>query len=347
MEARVAGTVTEELSRAQWDAFVEASPTATSYHLWGWRRVIEESFGHRTRYLALVGEGGEVQGVLPLVHMKSALFGNFLVSVPFVNYGGVLCRDREGEALLLEAAERLRRSLGAGHVELRHLKSRVPGLPSREHKVTMLLPLALDPQAQWAGFNAKLRNQVRKAEKSGLSFEIGGSELLDPFYDVFATNMRDLGTPVYGKGFFKNVLALFPDSMRIAAVSLEKRVIAAGILSRFRETMEMPWASSLSRYRTLCPNNMLYWGSIRHAIGKGCGSFDFGRSTPDEGTYNFKKQWGAEPVQLYWQYLVEGGRELPELNPKNPKYEAAIRVWKRLPLPLTRLIGPRIVRNIP
>jgi FemAB-related protein (PEP-CTERM system-associated) len=340
-------TTTEELDQPAWDAFVDRHPDATSYHLYRWKEVVETSFGHRTHYLAALDGDGAVRGVLPLVHMKSALFGNFLVSVPFVNYGGLLYESEGAGATLLAAAEALRREVGAEHVELRHLAAGMAGLPSSEHKVTMVLPLAEDAQSQWEGFNAKLRNQVRKAEKSGLNFTLGGTELVDDFYRVFARNMRDLGTPVYGKRFFKSILKTLPERTAIAAVSLEGKVIAAGILYWYRGAMEMPWASSIADYKPLCPNNLLYWEAIRFALGKGCSRFDFGRSTPHEGTYNFKKQWGAEPLQLYWQYLLEPGKPLPEINPKNPKYQAAIRLWKHLPLPLTRLIGPGIVRNIP
>jgi len=340
-------TVTTDLDQAGWDAFVESSPRATPYHQFAWKKVIEESFGHPTHYLAALDGTGKVAGVLPLVHMKSRLFGNFLVSVPFVNYGGLLCEAEGAGRALLEAAELLRLSCGAAHVELRHLDFSVAELPAREHKVTMVLPLSGDAQAQWTGFNAKLRNQVRKAEKNGLSCTIGREELLDEYYAVFARNMRDLGTPVYGKELFRNVLAALPETTRILAVSYQGKVICAGIVSWYRQTMEMPWASSIADYKHLCPNNLLYWEAIQFAISKGCTGFDFGRSTPNEGTFNFKKQWGALPVQLYWQYLLPRGEALPELNPKNPKFEAAIRIWKRLPLGLTRLLGPGIVRNIP
>jgi len=339
--------VTEKPDRSLWDAFVDASPAATCYHRYAWRKVMEDSFGHRTHYLAALDDLGAVRGVLPLVHMKSALFGNFMVSVPFVNYGGLLCQSGGAQQALLQAAELLRRFYGADHVELRHLGAGVAGLPSREHKVTMVLPLCGDSQAQWAGFNAKLRNQVRKAEKNGLTCSIGRLELLDDFYTVFARNMRDLGTPVYGKELFRNVLTELPETTRIIAVACRGKVIAAGILSWYRDTIEMPWASSIGDYKTLCPNNLLYWEAIRFAIEKGCTAFDFGRSTPNEGTYNFKKQWGAEPVQLYWQYLLEEGKALPELNNKNPKYDLAIRIWRKLPVALTRLAGPLIVRSIP
>lgn len=333
--------------RMIWDAFVARHPSATQYHQYAWREVIEKSFGHSGYYLVAETEKGECRGILPLVHMKSLMFGSFIVSVPFVNYGGLLCTSVDVEKYLLDGAEALRRSCRASHVELRHVGGCSADLPTRAHKVTMVLPLAADEESQWKGFSAKLRNQIRKAEKSGLELVVGRLELLDGFYDVFARNMRDLGTPVYAKEFFGNVLRSFPGSSLIIGVKYQGEVIAAGIACWFRDTLEIPWASSIADYKSLCPNNMLYWEAIKVAIDKGLQKFDFGRSTPHEGTYNFKKQWGAVPVQLYWQYLLQEGRELPELMPSNPKFEMAIKVWQQLPLSLTRLLGPHIVRNIP
>lgn len=329
----------------EWRSFVEAAYDATTYHQFGWKTVLTKSFGHRCHYLAAIDDKGEWQGVLPLVHMRSILFGNFLVSIPF-NYGGLICKGHEPLDLLLNEAERIRHSCGAVYVELRHMAHSFEGLPTSQHKVTMILDLAEHIDDQWKAFNPKLRNQIRKAEKSGLRAVIGHLDLLNEFYKVFARNMRDLGTPVYAKIFFRNVLETFPATTKIITVYYEKQIIAAGIASWFKDTMEMPWASSIRDYNTLCPNNMLYWEAIRFAIQQGFRKFDFGRSVPNEGTYNFKKQWGAQPVQLYWQYLMDKGSKIPELNSSNPKYQAAIRIWKKLPIPITKMLGPLIVRNI-
>lgn len=332
--------------RLIWDDFVNRHPMATSYHQYSWRKIIENSFRHSCYYLA-AQDNGSMAGVLPLVHMQSRIFGNFLVSVPFVNYGGLLCDSKAAEIALLSEAEKIRQHCGSSHVELRHLGIEKDQLPSMKHKVTMILSLNNDEDVQWKGFNAKLRNQIRKAEKSGLESVIGHLNLLDGFYEVFTRNMRDLGTPVYSKEFFRNVLLAFPDSSRIFGVLFKEKFIAAGIGCCFRDSIEIPWASSISDFKSYCPNNLLYWDAIKFAISNGISKFDFGRSTPNEGTYNFKKQWGAEPVQLFWQYLLEDGIYLPNLNPKNPKYNFAIKVWQRLPVLLTRIVGPRIVRSIP
>ncbi|MBP1728971.1 MAG: hypothetical protein H6Q56_1344, partial [Deltaproteobacteria bacterium] len=322
-------------------------PAASNYHRYGWRDVIENSFGHQCQYLAAKESGGAVVGILPLVFMQSRFFGRFLVSQPFFNYGGLLCDNREiGDALLAEAGA-LRKELGAEHVELRHRAPWAGDLPVKHHKVSMILNLADDAETQWQGFNAKLRNQIRKAEKSGFLTETGGKELLPDFYTVFVRNMRDLGTPVYAQQFFAEVLAAFPLESRIIAVFLEGKPIAAGLTVRFRDTLEIPWASSIRDYNTLCPNNLLYWKALQYALEIGCTRFDFGRSTPGEGTYKFKEQWGAKPLQLYWQYLLPEGGSMPELNNKNPKFEMAIRIWQKLPLSLTKVFGPHIVKNIP
>ncbi|WP_224981902.1 FemAB family XrtA/PEP-CTERM system-associated protein [Geomonas agri] len=330
----------------EWDSYVASHPGATSYHRYFWRRVVEESFGHRGFYL-LARSGRRSVGVLPLIHMKSRLFGNFLVSVPFFNYGGVLSSGAAATEALLKEGERVMAACGASHLELRHLGEPLPGLATRSHKVTMILELAADPEGQWGRFNPKLRNQVRKAQKSGLEVAAGGKELLDGFYRVFCRNMRDLGTPVYGREFFENVLDASGAGARVVSVLFEGEAVASGIMTRFRDRVEVPWASSNRDFRERCPNNMLYWEAIRLAIREGARRFDFGRSTPGEGTYNFKKQWGAEPVPLYWQYLLRQGTSLPELNPSNPKYRMAVKGWQKLPVALTRLVGPAIVRNIP
>jgi FemAB-related protein (PEP-CTERM system-associated) len=332
---------------SDWDAFISSHPASTNYHLFRWKMVVERSFCHKSYYLAVRNQTMDLVGVLPVIFMQSRLFGRFLVSMPFFNYGGLLYNDPAAIPLLLAEAERIMHEIGATHLELRHLGWKLEGLPAKNHKVTMVLDLFPDIDSQWKAFNPKLRNQVRKAEKSGLQVLAGGIELLDGFYEVFCRNMRDLGTPVYGKVFFKNVLTEFPNTTRIFSVMHGPKVIASGFASWFKGSFEIPWASSIREYNKLCPNNILYWKAISFAIEHHFTQFDFGRSTPNEGTYKFKEQWGAKPIMLHWQYMLNAKETLPELNTKNPKYQQAIALWRRMPLGLTKLLGPFIVRNIP
>lgn len=329
-----------------WDAYARQHPEAFLFHTSVWRTIIERSFGHRTIYLAAM-EGGNVRGILPLVQLKSLLFGNFVSSLPFVTSGGV-CADNEAVAqTLLRRAVATAESLGAGHLELRQESNVLPELETREHKVSMRLPLAADADDMFASFRSEIRNRVHKAEKAGLVADICGAEGLDDFYYCFTTNMRDLGTPAYGREFFANMFDEFSDQdIRIVRVRQGKTVMGAGIMVFWRDRVELPWVSSLRRYFELSPNNLLYWHAMVHAIERGMKTFDFGRSTLEAGTYEFKKRWGAEPHQLFWQYWAPAG-DAPDLSPGNPKFKLAIRIWQKLPVPLTKLIGPPIVKYLP
>ena len=213
----------------------------------------------------------------------------------------------------------------------------------KQHKVAMLLRLV---PTVWDGLDRKVRNQVRKAQKSGLTVDVGGIDLVADFYTVFTRNMRDLGTPVYGRRLFEEVLRTFPERTALHVVRLEGRPIAAGLTYRTHGTVEVPWASSVRDYNHLCPNHLLYWSVIERALQQGCDTLDFGRSTPGEGTFKFKEQWGAQPVALHWEYELLDGAAVPNVSPSNPKYRLMIETWKRLPVPVATILGPRIVRCI-
>jgi FemAB-related protein (PEP-CTERM system-associated) len=246
-------------------------------------------------------------------------------------------------ALVARAGE-LATSHGSRHVELRHVARRFSDMPFKQHKVAMWL--ALQPGI-WDRIDRKARNQVRKAEKSGLSVARGGAELLPDFYRVFARNMRDLGTPVYAWGIFESVLRTFPGRAHVIVVRLNDLPVAAGLTYRTGTLIEIPWASSVRDYNHLCPNHLLYWRAIETAAAEGVDVFDFGRSTPGEGTFKFKEQWGAQPLSLNWEYWLAPGAALPDQSPKNPKYRLMIASWKRLPLWAANAVGPKIVRLIP
>lgn len=338
--------VRDDAPLAQLEEYVAAHRLASAYHRPGWCEVIGRAFGHQTKYLA--AESGEaIVGVLPLVFFRSRLFGRFTVSLPFLNYGGVLADSPDAERALVDHAIEDTREAGGTHLELRHTRQVFAHLTPRRHKVAMRLGLLDSVDAQWNGLDRKLRNQVRKAEKSGLEAHHGGAELLPEFYQVFARNMRDLGTPVYSARFFDEVLRVFPDATRVFVVRHGGRAVAASLVHEHGAMVEVPWASSLREFNPLCANVLLYWHMLRWSIERGMRTFDFGRSTPGEGTYHFKRQWGAEAYELVWEYWTADGQPLPELNVKNPKFSLAIRAWQMLPVAIATMVGPRVVRNIP
>jgi len=343
MPAELAVTLATPEDRADWEAFVASRGDDAGYHAWDWQQVFSRAFGHRSVYL-IARRGGDVAGVLPLVHINSLLFGRSLTSLPFLNYGGVLAGSAEAAQALVDASRREAQSRRCDHVELRHVAAQFPHLPRKQHKVSMRLPLK---PGLWDCLDRKVRNQVRKAEKSGLTVERGGRELVDDFYAVFARNMRDLGTPVYSRRLFDEVFRVFPGRATMHIVRLAGRPVAAGVTYRTPRMTQLPWASSIRDYNSLCPNTLLYWDAIQYAVEQGCAVFDMGRSTPNEGTFRFKQQWGAEPLPLHWEYQLQREQSLPNVSPGNPKFQMAIAVWQKLPLAVTLRVGPMIVRAIP
>jgi len=341
-----------------WDAYVRSHSRATLYHLFAWKTVIEKAYGHKTYYIAAVdaSSGNRLTGILPLIYLKHFIFGNHLISIPFFDMGGILADNEETEKALLEEAIKLARSLKADSIELRHTHVHSYSKPlnisgsitsvSKTNKVRMLLELPETSKVLMKSFKSKLRSQILKPTKEGLESKIGGMELLDLFYRVFLINMRDLGSPVHSKKLMQNVMEQFTDDTRIVIVHKENRPYAAGIISGFKETLENPWSSSLRKFRRLSPNMLLYWAMLEYACDNGYQYFDFGRSTPQEGTYKFKQQWGAQAQPLQWQYFCLNGRPVDEDASEKSKFNMAIRCWQKLPVPVTRVLGPMIRKNI-
>lgn len=331
--------------QVSWDTYIKRAPTANVCHQFLWRPVISRAYGHQPLYL-MARSNGCVRGVLPLFLVKSRLFGKTLTSMPFLDYGGVCADDEAAAHLLLDKALDYAHEYGVDSVELRQYEP-----PAREgllrlDKVGMRLDLSVGMDSIWHSFPAKVRNQVRKAEKAGLRAEVGGAELLDEFYPVFAVNMRDLGSPVHHRAFFSNIFVEFGQQARLVLVRDGRQAVGGLVCLFFRDTVTVPWASSLREYFAKCPNNLLYWEALRYSYERGARCFDFGRSSTDSGTYHFKRQWGATPKQIYWQTLGKNGHQSSGFSSTNRKYQMALALWKRLPVPLTLLLGPPIRKYI-
>jgi len=342
----ISQVTTDDTTKA-WTRYVEQHPLASAYHSLEWRRVVEESFGHRAFYLMATDEYNQTRGVLPLIFVSSRLFGHFLVSMPFFNYGGLLSDTIEARDSLLEAALGLGRNVGASHIELRHEARLELSWPCRNHKVSMRLDLPRDFETLWSRLPSKVRSQIRRAQKEHMEVRIGGRDILDDFHHVFVRNMRDLGTPVYARRFFDIILRTFPAESRIVAVYFHGRPVAAGFVYGFRDTLEIPWASSDRRYNRLAPNMLLYSSVLEFACRERFQRFDFGRCTVGSGTHRFKEQWGARPVPLHWYYWSTSGRPMSEASREHSMYGAAVKMWARLPLWATTVLGGPIVKNIP
>lgn len=329
---------------AEWDAFVGAAQDATYCHLSGWRRILRDALGHDCHYLVAVNAQGAWQGVLPVVPVRSPLFGSYLVSMPFLNYGGPLGNPGARAVLELYVVTQAQQ-LGASLLELRNRHDVSDVLTTCRRKVTVLLDLAESPDGLWRRFPSKLRSQINRAEKAGLTARFGPDQRA-PFYDVFARNMRDLGTPVLPAAWFERIGRVFPDLVEFGAVYHGDTPIAAGCGFRWRGEFEMTWASSLREFNHLAGNMLLYWSFMRLMIETGVRVLNFGRCSPGSGAHRFKRQWGGADVPLPWGQWSPGEvRATP--SPDAGKYRLATAVWRHLPLPVANRLGPLVARVIP
>jgi serine/alanine adding enzyme len=322
------------------------TPAPLSRHP-AWLLVLRQAFGHEG-YALEARAAGRTCGFLPLSFLNTPLFGRFLVSLPYLNSNGVMADSPDVQAALVGRAAELADELGAKHLELRH-ETPVdhPQLTvTNASKVHMRLPLPPCPDQFWQGLSAKVRNQVRKGEKHGFAVQWGGAELLDPFYAVLSENMRDLGTPVFGRDLFRTILHTFPADAELCVLSADAKPVAAALLLHGPGVTEVPTASSLKAFNPTCANMLMYRHLIDRAVCRRQRVFDFGRSTADGPTFKFKKQWGAVPHPAAWQYHLLNG-DAGEMRPDNPRYRRAIELWQKLPLRVTQVLGPLIVRGIP
>lgn len=328
-----------------WSAFLAGRPDATIYHDPRWGQVMAAAYGNRPYYLT-VTRGSETIGICQLVGQKSLLFGSHLCSLPYFDTSGILAADETARDALLAEAASLRSQCRAAWVELRQDEPLDGAGPARTDKVSMHLDLPADPDELWAGLKGSVRNQVRKARKADLATGEGGAELLGEFYAIYVRNMRDLGSPPHGLGFFRAILEAFGDRVRLFVVRDGREPVAASLTLIDPDVVHIPWAGSDWRARKLCPNMLLYWEMLAASCHLGAGRFDFGRSTRDAGTYRFKKQWGSREVPLHWHFLLPEGEQMPEVRPDSGKYRFLVAAWKRLPVRAARLLGPRIIRKL-
>jgi FemAB-related protein (PEP-CTERM system-associated) len=333
--------------RSRWGQLLEQLDERSPSRCLEWLTILEAGLGHKPLVLE-VSSDGETRGMLPLVCMRSALFGRFLVGLPYLNLGGVVATDDDAAERLISKAVSLADDLDVRYLELRHAaRKRHPALNYElTEKVHMRLDLPESSDELWKEFSPKVRNQIRKAEHEHVMIEWGGQELLRSFYNVFCHNMRDLGTPVFGRRLFANILGHLSGRAEICIARHSGRAVAGAILVHGDGISEVPSASSLRSANHLNCNMLMYWHLLRRSIERGQPTFDFGRSSAGSNTYRFKAQWGALPHSANWQYYVRRG-DVSTMRPENAKNQRRIEAWKRLPIWLTRLAGPAIVRGIP
>ncbi len=331
-----------------WDEFIQTS-CAGPYLLYGWNQSINKAYGHEIFNVMAFADDGKPEGALSLALIKPPFMKGSLVSLPFCDYGGIIAADDKVSSGLIESACNIADDHGArleirSPVELEVLRDKFR-MGVIKHKVRMILELPRSSQELLDGFKSKLRSQLKKPLKEGLAFKAGSIELLDDFYNVFRVNMRYLGSPVHSKKFFAAVLEHLSPNATIGIVYRDAIPVGCGMILASGNSITIPWASTLAQYNPLSPNMLLYWGFLEYAADNGYKYFDFGRSTPGEGTYKFKEQWGAVPHPLFW-YGQGFTDEAETLSAPSGMREKIARVWARLPQGLCDTTGPLLRRYI-
>jgi FemAB-related protein (PEP-CTERM system-associated) len=340
----------DDAGERAWDAFVAAHPDGTFFHRSAWRRVVERAFGHRTHYL-MAERDGSVTGVLPLGHVRTALFGSSLISVPFCVYGGPLAADRESFAALVAAAAALMEPARASALEFRFLTPPpedwldAAEWPARSDLyVTFRKPIADDDETNLKSIPRKQRAMVRKGIERGLTST--ADQDVDLLHRIYAESVRNLGTPVFSRRYFRILAETFRDCMDVVTIRDGERPVASVMNFYWRDAVLPYYGGGTAAARDCHANDFMYWDVMRRAAARGYGLFDFGRSKTGTGAFAFKKNWGFAPTPLHYRFRLAPGATIPDHNPLNPKYRLFIAAWKKLPLVVANVLGPPIVRGL-
>jgi len=331
-----------DAARPQWDAFVRDCADGTFFHLAAWAGVIEAEMGCANHYLYAERDGAIV-GVLPLSRVRNMIAGDVLISTPFLVYGGPI-GDVDAIRALVDEARRMAVALGVDYLELRNRRPLDGDWETKNLYVTFRKQLESVLDANLQAIPRKQRAMVRKGMKAGT--DVISDPDLDAFYSVFSESYRNLGTPVFAKSLFARVLAAFPDQVWFTTIAKDKRPLSSVVSFVFRDEVLPYYGGSVTAAREFAANDFMYWAVMERAVANGLKTFDYGRSKIDTGSYHFKKHWGFEPEPLAYQYQLVRSKELPNLSPTNPKFQLPIELWKRLPLGVTRLVGPPIARRL-
>lgn len=333
-----------DADKNRWDEYVLRTPAATFFHRFGWRNVLAQAFGHHAHYL-LAEREGRVVGVLPLGEIRSLLFGHSLISTPFCVVGGAVADDDQARDALIEAACQRARELGVNYLELRHNARTQPDWPCKDSQyVTFRKAIVESDDENLKAIPRKQRAVVRQGIEAGLVGRV--DETLDSLWSMYSESVRNLGTPVFSRKYFELLRKEFGADCEIMTVESKGETVSAVMSFYFRDEVLPYYGGGSVAARGAKANDFMYWSVMKRAAARGIRLFDYGRSKVGTGPYSFKKNWGFEPQPLYYEYYLVKAKEMPNVSPTNPKYSLMINVWRRMPLGLSRLLGPPIARNL-
>jgi FemAB-related protein (PEP-CTERM system-associated) len=329
-----------------WDDFVNAFANQGRYHSSAWLETIRRAYRLRIHNVVARNNGG-LLGVLPLFEQPGPSLGRYLTSIPFLNDGGVVAESAAIADLLATEATRLCGRIGARHAELRHAWQTTAATRRRGDKIRAVLDLPTDPAVLWKRIPSKVRSQVRRPTKAGLTARTVGAEGVTPFYEIVSEKWRALGSPFHSRSFFHELLSRTRSDTDIILIEGPHGAVAAGWLYTTQGVTEILWAAARRDFDHQSPNMLLYWHAFTVAIARGSREFDFGRSTRGSGTHRFKRQWGSRIEPLPWEYVGVSPLSVPDPTTESVPARLFRSVWPKLPLSVTRSLGPVLARRLP
>lgn len=335
----------EKDDEKKWDEFIIEEKDSTFYHQIGWKNIVQKTYGYKPHYL-IAKENEEIKGVLPLFSMKSKIFGRKMVSIPFAPYGGISANSEFIKNALIDEANRLTKECDLGYLELRNLNEIIHNnYKINSLYITFIIRLEDGLDTIWLNLRRDKKKGVNKAKKANLSLEWNTD--IDNFYDIYAITMKELGTPIHAYDFFKNIVNEFPDKTKILTVKYKDKAVCCKFLLFYKDTVISMWGSTLDEYQYLHPYDLANWEAIEYSYKKGYKYFDFGRCLLNSGVFQYKKGWPCEQKQLYYQFYIFNAKNLPDVVQSNPDRTRFARVWKKLPMPITKIVGPFLRKNFP
>ena len=329
----------------EWDEYIYGRSSGSVFHLTAWQRALARTFSYAGSF-CIARRNGKICGLLPLYSVRHLPAGQSLVSIPFAVYGGICADDAWVEKALLDHAQGMAEKLRVRYLELRHEKA-TGDLPVKDLYFTFRREIYGDEEKNLNAIPRKQRRMVRQGDKHGLQAHVGGKELLEDFYAVYSSSVRNLGTPVFPRRWFEHLLDEFGTACRILAVFHEKTMVASVLTFFFRDQVMPYYGGAYPWSFKYAANDFMYWKLLCYGAEHGYKVFDFGRSKEGTGPYDFKRHWGFEPIPLQYQYHLVTQRAIPNLDPTNPKLSLPIKLWKQLPLPVSQWLGPKLVRFFP
>ena len=331
----------------EWVNYLKSDAAADICQHFAWGHIFRETFGLDT-ILILYRDNGNIKGGLPLVLFDQKITGRAMVSMPFLNYGGVLGLNDEIKMALADAGRQTLEKISADYLEMRHTARGIGTAADHtvQNRVTFRLDINRPTEEIFNKFKKQLRTRIRKAEKQRLEY-YQGQDRLDHFYHLFATAMTEHGTPVMPKRFFASILKYLSEYAQMMIAYKDNRPVGGKLVLKFKNRATMTWGCYPDRFKHLLANYHLTWELIQQLSRGPIETVDFGRSAPDSGGYIYKANWGTDVIPIYVDYIASDKNRIPLLKPENKKYQTAISLWKKMPVGLAKIVGPRLARYFP